>query len=256
MPLPSSFSLSRAGESLGTDGKPSGTNRQWFREQEAPMGRITLTFDNGPEPEMTSLVLDVLRKQAVRATFFVIGKNLERPGARAVVERAREEGHWIGNHTFSHQTSLGNASTDSFFNDEVSRTFDALGDLAHPDRLFRPFCNAGRIDHQLFKKADIRKMTDAKITCVLFNSVPRDWEHADAWVNRALSELTTKPWTTIVLHDIYGYPDGVDVRSMLQLDRFMSLAKDAGHEFFQEFSPDCVPIKRGDICFDIQSLTN
>jgi peptidoglycan/xylan/chitin deacetylase (PgdA/CDA1 family) len=220
------------------------------------MGRITLTFDNGPEPEMTSLVLDVLRKQAVRATFFVIGKNLERPGARAVVERARAEGHWIGNHTFTHRISLGNAPTESFFDDEVSRTFDVLGDLAHPDRLFRPFCNAGLIDHQLFKKADIRKMSNAKITCVLFNSVPRDWEHADAWVNRALSELTTKPWTTIVLHDIYGYPDGVDVRSMLQLDQFMSLAKDQAHEFLQEFSPDCVPIRRGDICFDIQSLTN
>lgn len=220
------------------------------------MGRITLTFDNGPEPEMTSLVLDVLRKQDVRATFFVIGQNLEKPAAKAVVERARAEGHWIGNHSFTHRTSLGNASTDSFFDEEVSRTFDALGDLAHPDRLFRPFCNAGLIDHRLFRKTDIQKMRGAKITCVLFNSVPRDWEHPDAWVNRALTDLTTKPWTTIVLHDIYGYPDGVDVRSMLQLDRFMSLAKAQGHEFLQEFSPDCVPIRRGEVCFDIQSLTN
>ena len=105
------------------------------------MGRITLTFDNGPEPEMTSLVLDVLRKQAVQATFFVIGRNLERPGARAVVERARAEGHWIGNHSFTHRISLGNAPTDSFFDDEVSRTFDALV----PDR--------GRADERGFWNA-------------------------------------------------------------------------------------------------------
>lgn len=220
------------------------------------MGRLTLTFDNGPEPEMTSHVLDVLKKHDIQATFFVIGRKLAHSGARAVLARARGEGHWIGNHSFNHRDSLGNAPTESFFDEEVLRTFDALGDLAHPDRLFRPFCNAGLIDHQLFKKADIQKMSAAKITCVLFNSVPRDWEHADAWVNRALSELTTKPWTTLVLHDIYGYPNGVDVRAMLQLDRFISLAKENGHEFLQEFSPDCVPMRRGEIRFDIQSLAN
>lgn len=220
------------------------------------MGRLTLTFDNGPVPEMTTLVLDVLRKHDVQATFFVIGEKLEHQGARAVLERAKAEGHWIGNHSFSHSVSLGNAVTDALFRDEVLRTFDALGDLAHPDRLFRPFCNAGRINHQLFKKADIQKMSEAELTCVLFNAVPRDWEHADAWVDRALSGLTTKPWTTMVLHDIYGYPEGVNVQAMRQLDRFISIVKEQGHELVQDFSPDCVPIRRGNVLFDIQSLTN
>jgi peptidoglycan/xylan/chitin deacetylase (PgdA/CDA1 family) len=225
-------------------------------EHKRIMGRLTLTFDNGPAPEITSLVLDVLKKHDVRATFFVIGENLERPGARAMVKRAKAEGHWIGNHSLTHRISLGNAPTENFFEEEVLRTFDALGDLAHPDRLFRPFCNAGLLDRQVFKKSDIKQMSDAGITCVLFNSVPRDWEHADAWVSRSLTELKTKPWTTIVLHDIYGYPPGVDVRAMLQFDRFMSLAKDEGHEFIQDFSPDCVPIRRGQVCFDIQALAN
>lgn len=220
------------------------------------MGRLSLTFDNGPEPEMTAIVLDALKKHDVKATFFVIGEHLARPGARAIVERAKAEGHWIGNHSFSHRTSLGNATSEDFFADEVLRTFDLLGDLAHPDRLFRPFCNAGWLDRRLFHKADIPKMSAAGITCVLFNTIPRDWEHADAWVDKSLADLKIKPWSTIVLHDIYGYPAGVDTRPMLQLDRFMSLATEQGHEFTQEFSPDCVLLRRGDICFDISSLTN
>jgi peptidoglycan/xylan/chitin deacetylase (PgdA/CDA1 family) len=53
------------------------------------MGLITLTFDTGPEQEMTSLVLDVLCNQAVKATFFVIGEKLDRRGTRAAAESAR-----------------------------------------------------------------------------------------------------------------------------------------------------------------------
>ena len=63
---------------------------------------LTLTFDNGPEPAVTPVVLDVLAHHGVLSTFFVIGSKLADPKARACAERAHAEGHWIGNHTFSH----------------------------------------------------------------------------------------------------------------------------------------------------------
>jgi peptidoglycan/xylan/chitin deacetylase (PgdA/CDA1 family) len=69
---------------------------------------FALTFDDGPGPS-TSALLDVLRDCGVRATFFLLGRNVEEAPwcgdparARAVAERAAREGHVLGNHTYSH----------------------------------------------------------------------------------------------------------------------------------------------------------
>ena len=56
--------------------------------------RITLSFDNGPDPETTPFVLDVLARRGIKTTFFVVGQNLAK--TRAPAERAVAEGHWIG----------------------------------------------------------------------------------------------------------------------------------------------------------------
>ena len=71
------------------------------------MARLTLTFDNGPTPETTPQVLDVLGERGIRATFFVVGQRLEEPAALALAQRAKAEGHWLGNHTTSHDAPLG-----------------------------------------------------------------------------------------------------------------------------------------------------
>jgi peptidoglycan/xylan/chitin deacetylase (PgdA/CDA1 family) len=69
---------------------------------------ITFTFDDGPFPEITPHVLDLLERHRVRATFFVIGQYLEGDDARSamardVLRRAVAEGHLIGNHTYDHK---------------------------------------------------------------------------------------------------------------------------------------------------------
>jgi hypothetical protein len=66
---------------------------------------LTLTFDNGPEPETTPFVLDVLARRSLRTTFFVVGHKLSTLEGRRLARRAHEEGHWIGNHTWSHSTT-------------------------------------------------------------------------------------------------------------------------------------------------------
>ena len=63
--------------------------------------KITLSFDNGPEPQITDHVLDVLGAEGVRSTFFVIGQKLADPERRVRAERAHAEGHWIGNHSLT-----------------------------------------------------------------------------------------------------------------------------------------------------------
>ena len=70
------------------------------------MGRITLTFDNGPNEEITPDVVAVLARHDVKASFFVIGEKLRKPELRRQAERAHDAGHWIGNHSMTHTTPL------------------------------------------------------------------------------------------------------------------------------------------------------
>lgn len=62
--------------------------------------QIALTFDDGPHPVYTEQILDGLKERGVTATFFVLGENIA--GNEAIVERMYQEGHLIGNHTYSH----------------------------------------------------------------------------------------------------------------------------------------------------------
>ena len=63
-------------------------------------GMIALTFDDGPDPQWTPAILDILKKENVPATFFIIGKNGQ--SYPEIVRRIVNEGHELGNHTFSH----------------------------------------------------------------------------------------------------------------------------------------------------------
>jgi peptidoglycan/xylan/chitin deacetylase (PgdA/CDA1 family) len=221
------------------------------------MARVTLTFDNGPDPVWTPHVLDVLTDHGLKASFFVVGRKLAlKPELRPLLERARDDGHWIGNHSYNHVYSLGDIDREDAFDVEVASTFDVLGDLAHPRRLFRPFCNAGVLNDRVFKAVDVERIQAAGCSCVLFNSIPRDWCDGDGWVDRALADVARRDWSTVVLHDIPGYPDGVDERPMKNLDAFITAARAEGHEFVQEYSPDCVLIEAGEPLQDLTTLTH
>lgn len=67
---------------------------------DASKNEIALTFDDGPDPELTSQVLDVLKAYNAKATFFVIGSKIE--ANRELIQRIIQEGHGIGNHTYEH----------------------------------------------------------------------------------------------------------------------------------------------------------
>ena len=222
------------------------------------MSRLTLTFDNGPEPEVTHDVLDKLARRDIKATFFCVGRQLESAEGQAAAARAADDGHWLGSHSYTHSVSLGDSDDPNLFDLEVTRAHEALGELAHPDRLFRPFCNAGHIDQRVFKHEHVGRMEDGGYTCVLFDPVVNDWEDADGWVDRALGLVEQRAWTTLVIHDIVGYPPGNIVHGMRNLDSFLDQLDERGHEIVQEIDPrpEICPLVRGELRSDVGYLCN
>ncbi|ULK95000.1 polysaccharide deacetylase family protein [Bradyrhizobium sp. I71] len=210
---------------------------------------LTLTFDNGPDPEVTPRVLDILGERGIKTTFFVIGEKLADPERRRLAERAHREGHWIGNHTFTHSIPLGEQSGRDTAENEIGRTQDAIGDLAHPQRWFRPFGGGGNLDKRLLKPSVVDYLARKRHSCVLWNSIPRDWDDPDGWTERALDQCSRQPWTLTVLHDL---PTGATDH----LERFLDRADAAGACFRQNFPPQCVPIRCGEIVLPINDYVS
>jgi peptidoglycan/xylan/chitin deacetylase (PgdA/CDA1 family) len=200
--------------------------------------RVTLTFDNGPVADVTHRVLDALAERQVRATFFVVGERLRRPGSREAAARAVAEGHWVGNHTLTHSVPLGLIDDPEAVADEVDTTEALLDGLAHPDRLFRPFGSGGTIDGRLIGSAAARHLEAGRYTCVLWNSVPRDWEDPVGWVDTCLADVAARDWTVVAVHDL---PTGAMDRLPDLLDRLDEM----GADVVQEFPDECVPLRRG-----------
>ena len=202
--------------------------------------KVTLTFDNGPEPAVTDRVLEVLKSEGIAATFFVLGTKLADPARRALTVRAHAEGHWIGNHTMTHGTPLGRLQEPGAARREILEAQKLLGELAHPDRLFRPFGGGGALGPHLLNSEALDVLKEERMTCVLWNAIPRDFADPDGWVERALGQCATQDWVLLVLHDL---PNG----AMKHLESFITQTRSRGAVFSQNFPPECVPIRRGEL---------
>lgn len=93
--------------------------------------KVYLTFDDGPIPEVTPWVLEVLAQHDVKATFFCIGDNVKKN--KAVYEQVLQAGHKIGNHTFNHLKGWETA-TDLY----LENVEKCEKELTNKDKLFRP----------------------------------------------------------------------------------------------------------------------
>jgi len=202
------------------------------------MPKVTFSFDNGPDPEVTPRVLDILAKHEIRSCFFVIGRKLANPATRRHAERAHAEGHWIGNHTWTHETPLGRVDDPSAPDREIGATQREIGVLAHEARWFRPFGGGGRIGPWLMSAAARDFLIDGGYSVVIWNSIPRDWEDHDGWPARALEQCAANDHTLVVLHDFVA-------PAMAHLDRFIGTLADRGYTFAQDFPDDCVLTRHG-----------
>jgi peptidoglycan/xylan/chitin deacetylase (PgdA/CDA1 family) len=202
------------------------------------VGRVTLTFDNGPDPVGTPLVLEVLRRHRLTATFFVLGRQLDAPGGLDLARRVVSEGHRLGHHGYSHETPLGLDRRPDAVALELERTQALLERVDSGERLFRPFGGGGRLGPHLLSVDAARWLEARRFTCVLWNSVPGDWADPDGWVASALADLDRLEHALVVLHDVVP-------AAMAHLDRFLGETRERGHRFEATFPEDCLPLVRG-----------
>lgn len=97
-----------------------------FKPQKESKKVVYLTFDDGPTYVVTDQLLDVLKQYKVKATFFVVGKEIKQK--EHILTRIYEEGHGIGLHTYTHNDSKIYSSKESFL-DEMNKTQELVKEL-------------------------------------------------------------------------------------------------------------------------------
>ncbi len=211
------------------------------------MSRVTLTFDNGPDPAITPRVLDVLGERGLRAHFFVLGKYLQDPARRAPVVRAVAEGHLVGNHSFTHDVPLGEDPRPEAPRAEIEATERLLDPLVDGARRFRPFGGGGRLGPHLLSERAVATLVAGGYTCVLWSSVPRDWDDPDGWADRALADCAAQDHAVVVLHDLPG-------ACLAQLPRFLDALQGRGAVFDLALPRACTPIVDGVVVGELAGL--
>jgi len=153
---------------------------------------VALTFDDGPNEPYTSRVLDILQREHVHATFFLIGSNVRR--LPASVARTVREGHVVGNHSDTHPVGFALNSRA-----ELQREVNSAETSIH---------TAGGIFPSLFRPPQglrspwlMNVLKEDSLTAVTWDDAPRDWDPIPApeLVKRTLEQV--HPGAIILLHD-------------------------------------------------------
>ena len=167
--------------------------------------KIALTFDDGPNPVNTPHVLDVLKEEGVKATFFCVGQQaLNYP---KLVKRIFDEGHLVGSHTFSHRNLLGCTPEESY--KEIAFGIMAVSSVLNaPVTYFRP-------PYGMRWPWTMQQSEAMGQTAVLWSNCPRDWQlpGADVIAGRVIKKAG--PGHIVLLHDgggdrlqtIYALPE-------------------------------------------------
>ena len=172
---------------------------------------VAITFDDGPRAATTPKLLDGLKERGIRAAFFVVGENIE--GNEDIIKRMYDEGHIIGNHTYTH-VELDKLSENAARN-EIDRTNAAITEITGEKvKYIRPPC--GSWDEKMYYKIDM--------TPVFWSVDPKDWctDNVQAVVARVLED--TKDGDVILFHDIY---ESSVVAALEVIDRL----EDMGYRF-------------------------
>lgn len=174
--------------------------------------RIALTFDDGPHPSQTYRILDILDRYQVKATFFMIGVNVQNypDVAKEVISR----GHEVGNHTFSHKhmKNLDEASLAK----ELGSCEDILEELCeyHP-HLFRP--------PEGVLNAYVEHCSEwGDYTLILWSVDTRDWEVKNAHVIAERVFSAVQPGDIVLMHDYVAQSKTPEALEMI-LPRLLAL---------------------------------
>lgn len=160
-------------------------------EQTVENPKIAITFDDGPDPVWTPQLLDGLKERGAKASFFLMGK--QAAAHPELVKRIQEEGHLIGNHTYSH-IQLNKKNREAF-KAELVKTNELLMEITGEEVQFvRP--PYGSWDKSL--------ETELTMFPVLWNIDPMDWSSTN--VSGIVKEVTSKAKenSVILMHDEYS----------------------------------------------------
>lgn len=155
---------------------------------------IAMTFDDGPSPETTPRLLDILKQRNIKATFFMIGQNAQ--ANPTIVQRILKEGHEIGNHSWTHP-QLSKLSDDRV-TEEITKTQTAIKNACgYTPVLLRP--PYGAITAR--QKDWIEKQFGLSV--IIWSVDPFDWKRPGASVIEQRILAGARPGAIILSHDIH-----------------------------------------------------
>ncbi len=157
---------------------------------EATSGEVYLTFDDGPTPGVTDVLLNTLANYHAKATFFCLGRQVHKHPA--LLQRIVDEGHAIGNHSYSHPDGL--SVSKSYYLKDIERGQQAIRNTGNNTRLLRP--PYGRINPLAI--ANLQQ----QYNIVMWSHLPHDYDkrlRPEEIFNRATQNIY--PGSIIVLHD-------------------------------------------------------
>jgi peptidoglycan/xylan/chitin deacetylase (PgdA/CDA1 family) len=158
---------------------------------------VRLTFDDGPGLATTPQLLDHLKHFGIKATFFVVGRNIVAGKGRQLLKRIAEEGHQIGNHSNSHlnMTTL----TSEQIENEIWQTEALIGALDRGIKLFRPpFGFHNPTVQQVANRLGYR--------VILWDVCAHDWKKHYSnrrWVGITLRQIKQKQDCIVLAHDVF-----------------------------------------------------
>ena len=193
-------------------GKPSGKS-------------LVLTFDDGPDPEYTPAILDILKQKKVPAAFFVVGVNAEKNPD--LVRRIYAEGHELGNHTYSHPNIAATSPERTRL--ELSSTERIIEHAAGVSTiLFRPPYNADSEPEMPAEIEPVLRAQEMGFVTVGERIDPQDWRKeatADSIFDEVVAEVDNG--SMILLHDA----GGDRTATVAALPRIIDHLQAAGYRF-------------------------
>ena len=157
---------------------------------ESKSDKILLTFDDGPNPDTTEMILENLSKHNIKAIFFCVGENLNK--YPFLVKKIISEGHTIGNHTHSHQNIV--SSSKSKIDEQIELCSKAIQEeIGTAPKYFRP-------PHGRFDLRTNRLMQKHQLTNVMWSLLTYDYKNDLNIVKFTVQKYLTKK-SIIVMHD-------------------------------------------------------
>ncbi len=152
---------------------------------------VALTFDDGPKPGQTEAILDLLKRHEVKASFFMVGQNIERN--RELAARVLAEGHEAGNHSYSHHRLI--FKSPSYIREEIDKTDALLRELGVQGEIyFRAPHGKKLVVLPWVLKQEGRKH-------ITFDAVSLDDQTQDVEVMTSRVMEAVKPGSIILFHD-------------------------------------------------------